>query len=85
MVTAQLQNLHKQEIVTQAKLITRINQSSTTVTGNSNTTHDEIGNGNDTGNSIETIIVGDSNNSYVEVPDGDNNDIEVQVQKRATI
>ena len=52
----------------------------TTVTGDSNTTHDEIGNGNDTGNSIETIIVGDSNNSYVEVLDGDNNDIEVQVQ-----
>ena len=54
----------------------------TNVTGNSNYTFDEIGNGGDTDNTITTTINGDSNNTIAEVQNGDNNTIDVQVQSQ---
>ena len=54
----------------------------TNVTGNSNYTFDEIGNGGDTDNTITTTVNGDSNNIIAEVQNGDNNTIDVQVQSQ---
>ena len=52
------------------------------VTGNSNYTFNEIGNGGDTDNTITTTINGDSNNVIAEVQNGDSNTIDVQVQSQ---
>ena len=52
------------------------------VTGNSNYTFNEIGNGGDTDNTITTTINGDSNNVIAEVQNGDNNVLDVQVQSQ---
>ena len=52
------------------------------VTGNSNYTFNEIGNGGDTDNTITTTINGDSNNVIAEVQNGDNNTMDVQVQSQ---
>ena len=52
------------------------------VTGNSNYTFNEIGNGGDTDNTITTTINGDSNNVIAEVQNGDNNTLDVQVQSQ---
>ena len=55
------------------------------VTGNSNYTFDEIGNGGDTGNTITTTVVGDDNNIIAEVQNGDSNTIDVQTYQSNNI
>ena len=58
------------------------NTMTTNVTGDSNYTFNEIGNGGDTDNTITTTVNGDSNNVIAEVQNGDNNVLDVQVQSQ---
>ena len=61
------------------------NTMTTNVTGNSNYTFNEIGNGGDTDNTITTTVVGDNNNIIAEVQDGDNNTIDTQTHQSNNI
>ena len=58
------------------------NTITTDVDGNSNYTFDEIGNGGDTDNSINTIVTGNSNNVIVEVQNGDNNTLDMRIKNQ---